>query len=248
MSTRTPEQRAARTRMAVQVTGIGLLALIVGPLFFTILHGLGVIAALFLASAVFTTVWKFIPYLGMVVGNWRLKAIKHEASKNPIETLQNQFADKTRALGVFWDQIKIFNSKVLTFEDTVKQYQAEGLDDAQNYVVQLQKMKRLLELRVEKYKKSKAALEEFEVTIQQTDRKWKMALAAQEMNHAAGEIDGDAFDNICIETAMTSVQDRLNESFSELEMALIEEDKPKSLNAPVVELVISAPEKAKVRA
>lgn len=229
--------------------GLGVLALVVGPLMFTILHGLGAIAALLVATAAITTVWKFIPYCGMVIGNWRLKAIKAEASKNPIETLQNQFNEKTKAIAEFKEQIGLFHGKILTFEDNVKQYVAEGLDDAQSYVEQLAKMKRLFELRREKYKQSEAALSEFEKTIQQTDRKWKMALAAQQMNIAAGQISGDVFDKICIETAITSVQDRLNESFGELEMALIDDDRKQTLlNAPAVEVIVSKPlEKVAVR-
>jgi hypothetical protein len=234
----TPEQRSSRIRMAVQGILLAGLALIVGPLFFTILHGLGAIAALITAAGVITTVWKFIPYLGMVVGNWRLKAIKSEAAKNPIETLQNQFNEKTKAIQAFKQQIEIFYGKYLTFQDTVKSYVAEGNEDAQTYVEQLAKMKRLFEIRKEKYRQSEAALEEFEKTIQQTDRRWKMALAAQDMNRAAGLISGDVFDKICIETAITSVQDRLNESFGELEMALIDDDRRQVLLAAPVDAEI----------
>jgi hypothetical protein len=83
-------------------------------------------------------------------------------------------------------------------------------------------MKKLLEIRQQKYQDAKAALEEFSRTIEKTDRKWKMALAAMAMNEAAGQMEGDAFDKICIETALESVQTKLNQSFADLEIALLE--------------------------
>jgi hypothetical protein len=79
-----------------------------------------------------------------------------------------------------------------------------------------------LDIRHQKYQEAKQALEEFADTIEKTDRKWKMALAAMAMNEAAGQMEGDAFDKICIETALESVQTKLNQSFADLEIALLD--------------------------
>ena len=54
-----------------------------------------------------------------------------------------------------------------------------------------------------------------------------MACAAAAMNEAAGQMEGDVFDKICIETALDSVQTKLNESFADLELALLDDDKAK---------------------
>jgi hypothetical protein len=224
----TPEQRKQRTENIVKVLSVLGLSLILGPFFFTILHGLGAIAALIVATAVLFTVWKFIPWFAMKIGNARLKAIKAEASKNPVETLQNQLVEKRNALTDFKENIGVFTAQVLSFADEVKKYVDEGLEDAQTYVDQLKKMRQLLDLRKEKLARAEEAVAEFEVNIQRTDRKWKMALAAQNMNEAAGQIAGDIFDKICIETAMDSVQQKLNESFADLEIALADENKEKA--------------------
>jgi hypothetical protein len=225
----TPEQRKQRTELIVKSVGLLGLCLILGPFFFTILHGLGAIAALFVGGvAVFTAV-KFLPWLGMVIGNARLKAIKAEAMKNPVETLQNQLVKKREALDQFKDQIRIFAGQVLSFTDQVKQYVKEGLEDAQVYVEQLSKMNQLLKIRQEKCKQAEVMLVEFEESIERTDRKWKMALAAQAMNEAAGEIAGDVFDKICIETSVNAVQDKLNESMADLEMALMDEENKRQI-------------------
>lgn len=223
----TPEQRKQRTELIVKIVGLLGVCLVLGPLAGTIAAGLGALAALLVGAAGIFVVWKFIPWFALKIGNARLKAIKAEAMKNPVETLQNQLVEKRKSLDSFKENIRVFAAQVLSFSDEVKKYVKDGLEDAQTYVEQLAKMKKVLELRQQRYKDAEQTLVEFEETIQRTDRKWKMACAAAKMNEAAGEIEGDVFDKICIETAMSSVQDKLNQSFADLEIALMDEDKSK---------------------
>jgi len=223
----TPEQRKQRTELIVKIVGLLGVCLVLGPLAGTIAAGLGALAALLVGVAGIFVVWKFIPWFALKIGNARLKAIKAEAMKNPVETLQNQLVEKRKSLDSFKENIRVFAAQVLSFSDEVKKYVKDGLEDAQTYVEQLAKMKKVLELRQQRYKDAEQTLVEFEETIQRTDRKWKMACAAAKMNEAAGEIEGDVFDKICIETAMSSVQDKLNQSFADLEIALMDEDKSK---------------------
>jgi len=227
----TPEQRKQRTELAVKIVGLLGVCIVLGPLYFTILHGLGALAALFVGGAAIFTVVKFLPWFGMKIGNLRLKAIKAEAMQNPVETLQNQLVKKQEALNEFKNQIRVFAGQVLSFTDQVKQYVKEGLEDAQVYVEQLAKMNQLLKIRQEKCKQAEVMLVEFGESIERTDRKWKMALAAQAMNEAAGEIAGDVFDKICIETSVNAVQDKLNESMADLEMALMDEENKRQIDA-----------------
>jgi ribosome-associated translation inhibitor RaiA len=229
----TPEQRKQRTENIVKAVGLLAVLFILGTttIATTIITGIGVLGALILAGAGVFTVSKFLPYFAMKIGNARLKAIKAEAMKNPVETLQNQLVKKREALAQFKEQIRIFAGQVLSFTDQVKQYVKEGLEDAQVYVDQLAKMNQLLKLRQEKCKQAEVMIGEFEDSIERTDRKWKMALAAQAMNEAAGEIAGDVFDKICIETSVNAVQDKLNESMADLEMALMDEENKRQIEA-----------------
>jgi len=223
----TPEQRKQRTELIVKVIGLLGVCLVLGPLATTIAAGLGALAALAVGAAAVFTVWKFLPFLGLKVANWHLKALKSESTKNPVLTLQTKLVEKRKALDSFKENIRTFAAQVLSFSDEVKKYVKDGLEDAQTYVEQLAKMKRVLELRQQRYKDAEQTLVEFEETIQRTDRKWKMACAAAAMNEAAGQLEGDVFDKICIETALDSVQDKLNQSFADLEIALMDEDKAK---------------------
>ena len=227
----TPEQRKKRTEMLVKIVGLLGISLVLGPFSLVILHGLGALVALVGAAIVCVTAVNFLPWFAMKLANWRLKAIKSEAMKNPVETLQNEYVKKQEALGSFKENIRIFAGQVLSFADQVKQYVKDGLEDADVYTEQLSKMRQLLKLRQDKYSEAQQTLAEFAETIQRTDRKWKMACAAMKMNEAAGQMAGDAFDKICIETALDSVQTKLNQSFADLEVALLDDNKAKAVLA-----------------
>ena len=228
MSTQlTPEQRKQRTELIVKVAGLLGVCIVLAPLATTIAAGLGALAALGVGAAAIFTVWKFLPWFAMKIGNWQLKAIKAEAMKNPCETLQNQYIQKQHALEDYKTNIARFAAQVMAFADQVKGYVKDGLEDAQTYVEQLNKMKQLLELRKQKYQDAQDMLAQFSETIARTEKKWKMACAAMAMNEAAGEIAGDAFDKICIETALDSVQTKLNASFADLDIALMDDEKEK---------------------
>lgn len=222
----TPEQRKQRLEMILKVLGVGVVGFFVAPF---ILSAIGGIIGLTIAAALSFVAINMVGWFSLKVANWRLKALKHEAMKNPVETLQTKYIEKEEALKAFKENIRIFAGQVLTFGDQVKQYVKDGIDDAQTYVEQLGKMKQLLELRQQKYKEAQEALSQFAKTIEQTDRKWKMACAAMAMNEAAGQMEGDAFDKICIETALDSVQTKLNQSFADLEVALLDSEKEKTV-------------------
>ena len=231
----TPEQRKQRTENIAKVIGLLAVCFILGTttIATTIFTGIGVLGALIFTGAGLFTVWKFVPYFALKIGNAHLKAIKSEAMRNPVETLQTQLVKQRNALAEFKEQIRIFAGQVLSFKDKVDQYVREGLEDAQVYVEQLGKMKKLLALRQEKCQQAEQGINEFEESIERTERKWKMALAAQAMNEAAGEIAGDVFDKICIETSVNAVQDKLNQSMADLEIALMDEENKKKITGKI---------------
>lgn len=164
----------------------------------------------------------FLPYVAMKFANWRLKAIKAEAAKNPIESLQNQSAKKHEALAQYLDKLNDFGAQLLAFADKVKAYVRQGLDDAPVYVEQLDKMKQLQQVRQDKYTATKGALAEFDEGIRRASTKWEMAKAAAAMSEVAGDVDGDVFDKIVVETSLDSVQTSLNKSFAELDTLLLD--------------------------
>ena len=203
--------------------GVGAIALLIGPFTVTILHGLGALLAIGATVVVAYVAMKMWGVFALAVANWHLKALKAEAMRNPVETLQTEYVKKQQALAQFKQQLIAFIAEVNNFAAKVKDYVRNGLEDAPVYVEQLKKMQQLQELRKEKYTQAEDSLADFAEAIRRTDTKWKMACAAAHMNEAAGDMEGDVFDKICIETAIESVQTKLNQSFADLDLALLDD-------------------------
>ncbi|MGL4679247.1 MAG: hypothetical protein ACRCWC_07650, partial [Plesiomonas shigelloides] len=161
----------------------------------------------------------------MRFANWKLKAIKAEAARNPVETLQTVYAERQRQRQTFKDQITAFRAKVAGFADKVEGFKAQFPQDAPKFEAQLRQMQALLQRREAKYAKVKADLERFAGVIQRADAIWQMGLAAAEMNAAAGVFDGEQmYERIKVETALDSVQESMNMAFSEMESDFMEGD------------------------
>ncbi len=205
-------------------TQIGLLvvALIAAPIVFLIIQG---IVGLAVAGVLGLAVVSFAPAVSLKFANWKLQAIKAEATKNPVETLQNVYAERLAQKSAFKVKITNFRAKVATFADKVEGFKERYPQDVDKFEQQLAQMQKLLNRREQKYVKVSGDLEKFAGVIQRADAIWQMGLAAAEMNAAAGEFDGEQmYERIKVETALDSIQDSMNLAFSEMESDLMAGD------------------------
>lgn len=228
MSDFNSDAKRKRIEMAFKVGALGLVGFVVSPFVFIAIKGM---IGLLIAGGIGLGVVYMAPAWGRTFANWRLTAIKFEARKNPVETLQNLLNKKTEAAKVYHDQLVTFKAKKKGFSAQVKQYESEGIEDLPIYQEQLAQMNQLEAMKDQKYQEAMAMLDEFAKTIERTQKKWDMACAAAAMNEAAGQVGGDVFDKICQDTAMDAVQEKMNQSFAELDMAFLDA-KPKVTVSP----------------
>ena len=110
------ELKRKRIETTVKILALLVIGFFVAPFVFISIKGL---IGLVIAFAISFGVISFTPYFATVIANWRLKAIKHEARKNPVETLQNRYGEKQAALGNFLESIKKFAAKLKTLESKI---------------------------------------------------------------------------------------------------------------------------------
>jgi DNA repair exonuclease SbcCD ATPase subunit len=202
--------------------GLGLVgAVVISPFVFLAVKG---IVGLALAGIIGMAVINFAPLVAMKFANWKLKGIKAEAAKNPVETLQNVFVEKQSALTIFETAITEFSTKVKNLEDKVESLRKKYPEEADKFEGHLQKMQAVLEARRRKYKTVKKALLDFSEEIKKAQVVWEVSQAAQEVTSAAGMGTDDPYERIKAETAVESVQNSLNKAISELETDLMNED------------------------
>ena len=230
------ETKRQRIEMFVKIAALGVLGFVIAPFVFLSIKGL---IGLLIAGAISFTAIQFLPYFAALVGNWRLKALKHEASKNPVETLQNIYNEKDAALKSFLQSINTFAAKIKTFESKLDELSKSFPSEVPKFEEQKSQMIQLLAVRKRKYKEAQANLVAFDLEIKKADTIWQVSRAAADATKAAGMNEDEFFAKIQRETAFDAVQESLNVSFAELETALMEEnDKPKSLPSSVNSNVI----------
>ena len=110
----TPEQRKKRVETAVKVAGLTVAGILFAPV---ALLAVGGLIGIIIAGTISLSIIYATPVVAMKLANWRLKMLKAEATKNPVETLQNQYVQKEAALQQLKENIRTFTAQVL-FADT----------------------------------------------------------------------------------------------------------------------------------
>lgn len=220
MSNLTPDQRAKRIENLVKIAGLAIAGFFAAPFVFIAIKGLlGLVAAAIVGTAI---IW-FTPVFASMAKNWRLKALKAEAARNPVETLQNQYINEQGKLTRARSKIAEFNAAILQYKDKLAGFIKRFPEEADKYKDVLNKMKALYNLRVEKYQEAEKKLADFKLVIHKADAIWQMSMAANELGEAAGMTDEDFFAELQKETAFDSVQKSLNMALAELETSLLDE-------------------------
>jgi hypothetical protein len=201
--------------------GLGLTAaVLISPVIFLAVKG---IIGLGLALVVGLVLINGAPVLAMKAANLKLKGIRHEASRNPVETLQHEWQAQREALTKFKESITTFRTEVANFASQVEGFAVSFPADAPKFAEQQRQMERLLQVREARYKGVKDELEKFQLEINRAEAIWKMSQAAQRLNKAAGMNEDDFLARIKTETAIDAVQTSLNRAFAELETSLMDE-------------------------
>lgn len=216
-------QRKARIEKYAKIGLIAFAGLLVSPIIFLTIKGLiGLIIAALLGLAVVS----FTPWISLKFANWKVKAIVHESSQNPIETLVNLLVAKREAFENFKQNVESavtarddFRSKVETF---TKRYPAR----APEFKQKLQQMTDLVEKKKIALRDADKALEEGELKLEEMRAYWEMSLAAQKAHQAAGMDTGDLYEKLKADTAVDAVFTSMNRAFAELEVAASLEESP----------------------
>jgi hypothetical protein len=211
----------------------GVVCFLVAPFILIVIKGL---LGLIVAATIGVAAIQLAPLVAVKFANWRLKQYKAEAAKNPIETLQNDYNKRAQALNSFRDRIAETITAISNFSDMVDEYRKKHPDLVPKYQEQLDKMKQVLALRKQKYKTANTDLKDYWDKISMASDEWNMAQATLKANKDIGAMDGEEFmQKIMADTAIDSVKNALNQSFSELDLALTDEEAQKQVEAaPVV--------------
>lgn len=206
--------------MLVKLLALGVIGFLVGPFIFLTIKGIVGLAVAAVISLTLINVGA--PWFAVKVANWRLKALKHEASLNPIETLENQYGKRAEALNNILQGLREFYAVIEDLAQQIREHNGRYPNRPSQFQEKYEKMKSLYTLRSKKYKQAKSNLEGFSELIDEKRSDWRVAQAAAKAMKLAN-VGEDFQSRLMQDTALTSIQDGLNIAFSELEVSLLEE-------------------------
>lgn len=228
------EQKRKRIEAAVKVGGALVVGFIVAPFVFIAIKG---IVGLVVAGALSMTAINLMPWFAAKLANWRLKAIKHEASVNPVETLQEQLRVEMLKLNERKTNIEKLNGQIRTFSDKVDGIKAKYGANDPSYVKlsdDLAELRKIHKHRCAKWNEAREELDRFQDAIARGNMIWEAAQAAAAARETSGLTEDEFFARLRTETAFDSIQNKYNEALASLDTAMLDEPvKAAPENVPV---------------
>lgn len=199
--------------------GLGLSAVVVfGLLAPFILKAIGGLVGAVVFAVVGSLVIALTPWFVMKLQNWRLKAIKHEARTNPIETQEQILLERFAAWNTMEKKVRDYKALVDNFKIKARRFAEKYPNKAGEYEEQYQKMMHLYHIRRDRLKAAADTLNLMRDSIEEQKARYEMALEAMKVEQASDAIDGDVImDELKIKEAMNSVDQQVARAFAALD-------------------------------
>lgn len=209
----TPEQKKKRIETIAKVVIAGVVGLAVSPVIFLAIKGL---VGLLIAGVIGFTAIQLAPYLAMKIANWKMKLIIAEASKNPIETMNNVYAENMRVIGEKDQKIAQFEGRLGDFRSQMKMFAQKFPQDVQQFASVEQKMQFVLDRQKTKQRQAKIEARKFHDEIVRAEAIYDMALAAHAVQQLSGDLEAQVYQDIKKRVSFDSVMHSFNTAVAEL--------------------------------
>lgn len=220
------DPRAKRWGNVAKYSLLLVVGFFVAPFIWVAIGGLlGLIAA----GGIMLGTWMLRPYAYSAAANMRLKLIKAEASKNPVETLQEDLRRKMVDLDQRKTNIEKLNGQIRTFADKVNEIKEKFGPKDNGYLKlnnDLEDLKRIYRHRCTKWNEARNQLDRFAEEIDRANMIWEAACAAAAARETSGLTEGEFMAKLKTETAFDAIQNSYNEALASLDTALL--DNPQS--------------------
>ena len=199
----------------------GLGAVVIGISGFAALFLIKSIVALAIVTIGSLALWNFLPVFAQWAGQMKIKGIKYNSSKNPVEDLQLIYMKKSKEIETAAIAITSFSKETKEYKDKLDSFIQRRPERAESFTSTYQSMKKVLDIQTLKLRQSKEKLKDFEGVIIEAEDIWNMTQAALKANKAMRKFDmPDPMDEIRQRTAYDSILGSLNQVTAELETAI----------------------------
>ncbi len=192
-------------------------AVVISPFVFLAVKG---IIGLALAVITGMVIINFAPVFSTWLANKRIEMLVKVVEANPIETMQNLYAEKTTELESADHNIVDFETEIGNFDDQMDGFRKDYPKEVGTYEALSDKMHEGLgEMKTEQTQ-ARQALADFNLKIKKAKAIYKMSLAAQKVTQLSKSAEARVFAQIKEQVAFDTVRTELNKSFASLNLAL----------------------------
>ena len=195
---------------------VGVVCLVIGPLATTILAGALGMAAIGVVGVAGWVCIEMAPWFAMKVANVRMKAIMKEAEKNPIETMNNVFAEQSQIIRDKDNSIMEFEGSLADYNDKVIAMAKRYPEDAARFQDVVTKMKTALASMKRKQALAKDAQREYKNQIDKAKMLYDMALATARVTALSQSAQDEVFMDIKKQISFDTVNHKFNTAVAAL--------------------------------
>lgn len=239
------DPRAKRWAAFTKYAAILVVGFFVAPFIWTAIGGL---VGLVVAGALIGTTWMVLPAVGSFAGNMRLKLVKAEAARNPVETLTAEYQRQSEALDQRKTAIGRLNGQIASFADKLDAIGDKYGKADSNYVKlasQLKDLKRVSKNREDKWQAAYVQVKLFAQEIERAGMVWEAAQAAAAAQESSGLTEDDLMAKLKTDTSLDTIRDAFNTTLASLDTDLMQSDAQHMVDAPV-QAALPAPDSARV--
>lgn len=212
------EAQRKRIALITKWAIVGVACLLIAPLTMVILQGALGAAAIAVAGVVGYTCIELAPVFSMKIANIRMKAIMNEAEKNPIETMQNVFAEQSQIIRDKDNSIMEFEGSLADYHDKVIAISKKYPEEGQRYQEIYGKMQNALKSMKNKQSIAKAAQREYRDQIDKAKMLYDMALTTAKVTALSQSAQDEVFMDIKKQVSFDSVNHKFNTAVAALSM------------------------------
>lgn len=201
----------------LRLGGLGLAAFVLVPILFLValMAASAVVAATVSIFGGIALVYSIEPF-SRKMANWRIKEIKAEARRNPIETMENEALEMASQIDRFKEALTKRKSQGSAWLSEIEELRKEDPEGAAIYDQEIKDYHTEMQMRDEQLAQAVADLEEFRDIIKKAARRWKVAQLSDEFRSATLSEQDQLMRKIVIDEALTAVKDRAHEATARL--------------------------------
>jgi ABC-type multidrug transport system fused ATPase/permease subunit len=199
---------------------VGLVALIVSPIIFSVVKGL---IGLAIAALVGGVIFALMPAVTEKLAQLKFQAMKGVISRAPIESLYQRAKERWAALQ---EQQSILHEQAASLEEFKKKaekFAKQYPDEAETWLTQLVGYEKLFAYRVDQYKAAKRSMEEFNKVVEKAEAIYEMAMADAKLGKSFNK-DKDFMAVFREKTAFDAVDKASSQALANLRMALVDDE------------------------